>query len=106
MRHSLENKVIPFILALTLAGSVVTTQPQTASDTAVMNVNPNPFVDSTNIKYSLDKGTNISILVRNHLGQIVNVLYDDKQSPGEHTHQWDGTDANGNKSLIPELCLN
>ena len=56
---------------------------------------PNPFNPSTNIKYELSKGGNVSIKVFNELGQEVVQLFEGSQAPGEYSMQWNGKNKNG-----------
>ncbi len=56
---------------------------------------PNPFNNRTVISYSLAQTSEVRIAVYNILGQQVAVLVNGRQSPGEHTTYWDGTNAGG-----------
>ena len=56
---------------------------------------PNPFNPTTNLKYSLAKDADVSLIVYNMLGQEIKTLVKEKQAAGYHTIQWDGTDEAG-----------
>jgi Ca-activated chloride channel family protein len=58
---------------------------------------PNPFNPETRISYSLPFGLSnyrVVIKIYNTLGQLVKVLIDQEQSPGNHSVVWNGTDSN------------
>lgn len=54
---------------------------------------PNPFNPVTTIEYSLPKTSKVKAEVFNVLGQIVKVLVDGEQEPGNYKVRWDGKDA-------------
>jgi hypothetical protein len=56
---------------------------------------PNPFSAGTTIKYSLAEAVEVSIKVYNLSGQLVEVLVNEVQQPGNFTLNWDGKDENG-----------
>tara|TARA_B110000858_G_scaffold23332_1_gene23557 strand:+ start:18 stop:1427 length:1410 start_codon:yes stop_codon:yes gene_type:complete len=56
---------------------------------------PNPFNPSTEIAYTLDKSTNISLTIFNVIGQKVKVLENSSKQAGTHTAKWDGRDEFG-----------
>ena len=56
---------------------------------------PNPFNPSTEITYSLNSDSHITLTVYNLVGQKVNVLENKIQAAGMHTVQWNGTDLTG-----------
>lgn len=58
---------------------------------------PNPFDDSTVIKFEIGETTNISLKVYNLAGQLVSTIYEGEKQPGVYTINWDGTDDNGVK---------
>jgi len=57
---------------------------------------PNPFNDFTTLTYSLEKDTQVKIVIRDLSGRIVTNLLDKKQLAGEHTVNWDATNLSGN----------
>ncbi|MBI4930318.1 MAG: Omp28-related outer membrane protein [Bacteroidetes bacterium] len=57
---------------------------------------PNPFKNSTALRFTLNTTDNVSIKVYNAFGQVVNDLIDSKLVPGEHTFYWAGDDNDGN----------
>jgi hypothetical protein len=56
---------------------------------------PNPFNPETNIRYSLQTATEVTIDVYDVLGHWVNRLLQQNQAPGEYHISWDGRDFNG-----------
>ncbi|MEM7548571.1 MAG: T9SS type A sorting domain-containing protein [Bacteroidota bacterium] len=60
---------------------------------------PNPFTDNTTIQYELEETGEVKLSIINLQGQEVTVLYEGRQSPGNHTVNWDG--SNGNSVKIP-----
>jgi hypothetical protein len=56
---------------------------------------PNPFNASTVIRYSLDRGSPVTITVYNLLGQTVTVLDEAYRAAGVHETTWDGADRSG-----------
>jgi hypothetical protein len=56
---------------------------------------PNPFNPSTEITYSLNSDSHVTLTVYNMVGQKVNVLENNVQTAGSHTVQWNGTDLSG-----------
>ncbi len=58
---------------------------------------PNPFSRSTEIRYSLDKNSVVSIIIRDFSGNIVRNLNNEEQTAGTKAVKWDGTNNSGNK---------
>jgi M6 family metalloprotease-like protein len=56
---------------------------------------PNPFNPTTNIRYTLQDDSNISIDIFNILGRKVKALYDGIQQTGEYSILWDAEDDFG-----------
>lgn len=62
----------------------------------VLNQNyPNPFNPTTEISFSMDKASDVSLTVFNMLGQQVRVLENASLEAGTHTYKWDGRDELG-----------
>jgi hypothetical protein len=56
---------------------------------------PNPFINITDINFSLPKSSKVNLSIYNSKGQLVRTLTDSQFSKGEHTLAWDGkTDTN------------
>lgn len=76
--------------------SVVQTNPQ--PEQFVLKTNyPNPFNPSTTIPYTLNRTSNVKVIVYDLLGNQVEVLADEIQSGGSYSVTWNGTNQNGNK---------
>lgn len=54
---------------------------------------PNPFNPTTNIKYGIDKISDIEIAIFDLSGRIVNKFNINAQLPGWHEFTWNGTNA-------------
>ena len=57
---------------------------------------PNPFNPTTEITFSLEQRSNISLTIFNVLGQKVKVLAEGSKQAGTHRLSWDGRDQMGN----------
>lgn len=58
---------------------------------------PNPFYQSTRIRYYIPKLSNIDLSVYNILGQKVKTLIYDVKDAGEYVTSWDGSDDKGHR---------
>lgn len=56
---------------------------------------PNPFHNSTTIRFDLPKSGNINLSIYNVKGQLIKTLDNDFRSKGEHSLVWDGKSDNG-----------
>ena len=56
---------------------------------------PNPFNPVTSIRYKLGKAANVKLTIYNMAGQKVRTLVNSKQSSGNYTVQWNGTNGYG-----------
>lgn len=66
--------------------------------TELKNVYPNPFNPGTNINFSLEEKSHVSITIYNTRGQKIRTLIDNEEYPKgrNHTIYWDGKDYRGN----------
>ncbi len=70
-----------------------------------LNIYPNPFNHSTNIRFNLTRESEIEIAIYNMFGQPIKTLADKIQNEGSHVVTWDGT--NETDSNVPNgiyLC--
>jgi subtilisin family serine protease len=58
---------------------------------------PNPFNPSTTISFSLPTAGSVELNIYNVNGQLVRSLVSGSQSAGQHSVQWDGQDAQGQR---------
>ncbi len=58
---------------------------------------PNPFSESTAIKFELKQPSKVSLLVLNSFGEVVKTLENNKLSAGSYSYEWDGTNQNGTR---------
>jgi hypothetical protein len=56
---------------------------------------PNPFSETTELKYSLSESSTISLRIFNISGELIRHIKRDNQAPGEHKMQWDGKNRKG-----------
>ena len=59
------------------------------------SVFPNPFQEHTTIQYQLDKTALVKLTIYNQLGQVVQIIVNEKQHAGQQTIEWLGTNNNG-----------
>ncbi len=57
---------------------------------------PNPFYSSTTISYSVSRQMHVTLNIFNVNGELIRVLYDGLQSPGNYSVIWNGTNDEGN----------
>ena len=63
--------------------------------TAISQISPNPFRESTQISYDLKEPTELKIDIYNQMGQHIRTLYQGYKSSATHSISWDGRDKNG-----------
>lgn len=61
---------------------------------------PNPFNPTTNIRYSIEKGSNVNLTVYNSLGQKVRTLLNEYKSPGRYEATFNGKGLSGGIYLV------
>jgi hypothetical protein len=59
---------------------------------------PNPFNSSVSLRYSLTQSANVSVDITDLLGRKIVSFELGSKAGGDHLWDWDGKDANGNKS--------
>ena len=69
--------------------------PQTMVDFTLHNNYPNPFNSSTSISYSIMEENYINITIYDLIGNIIKLLINKYQSPGDYKVQWNGKNDNG-----------
>ncbi len=67
---------------------------------AVYPNSPNPFFQSTLIRYDLPAAEHVTLSVYDVSGRLVARLVGDGQAPGQHAVRWDGRDDRG-RALAP-----
>lgn len=60
-----------------------------------LNIYPNPFNPSTNIKFVIPERGEVSLCVYNQLGQKVRTLMNEMKDVGEYSIPWKGNDDSG-----------
>jgi hypothetical protein len=68
-----------------------------ASSDFVLGNYPNPFNESTTIRYRLDREGDVTLSVYNQIGQKVRDLIAESQGSGSHSVTWDGCNESGEK---------
>jgi len=66
---------------------------------AISQNNPNPFSSSTEINYTLSKGSHISLKIYNIVGQCLKTLVDEYKQAGYYKVKWDGK-ADGDQEAV------
>ncbi|MEI7906027.1 MAG: FlgD immunoglobulin-like domain containing protein [Bacteroidota bacterium] len=97
--------LVCFSVLLLFCSCVV--EPTTGPDTAVgpppssffMNQNyPNPFTDTTRVKYGVPSSTTLSIVVYDQFREEVRtIVSNNSHAPGQYIAVWDGKDRRGFK---------
>jgi hypothetical protein len=59
---------------------------------------PNPFYQSTMIRYQLPISNHTTIKIYDMSGRLIKTLVDEKQTAGYYTVKWDGRDNSGRKA--------
>ena len=59
---------------------------------SILEIYPNPFYSSTNITYSLDRSSNVSLKIYNVAGQCIKHLVNREQNAGISEINWHGND--------------
>lgn len=75
-------------------GSLTTSIESVPKSFVIENAYPNPFNPTTNIKYGLEKSSEVDISIFDLTGRLMNNYKINAQSPGWHEFTWNGTDAN------------
>lgn len=57
---------------------------------------PNPFNATTRINYHVKKREKIKVAIYNISGQLIKILVQGRQPPGDYVIQWDGKNSRGN----------
>jgi hypothetical protein len=66
-------------------------------NTRLINIEPNPFNNQTNISFSLEKEDLVELDIYNILGQKIALLLNEKREKGLHSIIWNAIDFNNNK---------
>ena len=62
---------------------------------ALFQNHPNPFNPTTKIKYDLPISCHVTIVIYDVMGRSVRLLFNNIQSPGQHSVYWDATNNLG-----------
>jgi hypothetical protein len=60
---------------------------------------PNPFINSTRITFTLPTAQNVKLDVIDMFGNVVSTIVDSYLGANDHTYTFDGVDANGNQLI-------
>lgn len=90
-------------------------QTQTPSNFALLGNYPNPFNNSTVIKFRLAEAADVTLEIFNVLGEKVQTVYSGSMSAGEHELAWNGDNASsgvyfykltaGEKTAVKKMAL-
>jgi len=59
---------------------------------------PNPFRNSTSIKYNIVKAAKVEIVIYDVTGQVIKTLVNATQQPGTYSIDWNATSGNGSEA--------
>jgi concanavalin A-like lectin/glucanase superfamily protein/SdrD B-like protein/flagellar hook capping protein FlgD len=71
------------------------TPPDAQAPLSGVRVQPNPFLGTTNVAFTLARTTPVTVRVYDLLGRLVRSLEDARLEPGAHFVTWDGRDQAG-----------
>lgn len=90
--------VAPLVDAESAGGVVALQNPPVIAD-ALESARPNPFVESTEIHFSLAESRNVSLTIYDVSGRLVRTLLQENRVAGAHQIVWDGRSSGG--ELVP-----
>lgn len=73
----------------------VTSSPALVSETTLFQASPNPFYNTTEIAFSLERDCRVIMSVYNMQGQLVRIPVSSNLRAGTHVYAWDGCRENG-----------
>ena len=71
-----------------------------------LEVGPNPFAETLNIGFGIERNSHVTIDVMNPMGQLIRTLYDGNTNTGAHSTEWNGRDNAGNTVANGVYLLN
>ncbi len=80
------------------SGSIDVPQSPTAAVPMVLAAKPNPFVQDTEIAYSLPSPRRVTLRIYSPSGRLIRTLVDATMPAGVHRARWNGRDANGREA--------
>jgi flagellar hook assembly protein FlgD len=66
-------------------------------ESSFFEVNPNPFLSATNIKFNCNEVSDVSVQIFSMQGREIKSLLNDQKIKGTFQLTWDGTDNSGRK---------
>ena len=78
-----------------IAGKVVTTESEIPAGTGIEPNAPNPFNESTLIRFQLSAAGSVRVRIYNALGQVMRDLVEGEYAAGHYAVSWDGRNRNG-----------
>ncbi len=79
---------------------VLNPPPELPTQFTLLQNYPNPFNPTTTINYSIPQNGHLTVDIYNMLGQKVSTLYDNNQSAGEHSLNWDASEQSSGMYLF------
>lgn len=83
------------LLGLALGLSLALALPDPQPVTRLCQAEPNPFTETTIIRYSLARPLAVSLVVYDAVGRVVQILATGDLPEGRYVARWDGTDRAG-----------
>ena len=78
-----------------IAGKVVTTEGEIPAAKGIEPNAPNPFNESTLIRFQLSAAGSVRVRIYNALGQVMRDLVEGEYAAGHYAVSWDGRIRNG-----------
>lgn len=88
-----DNAIHTFQAMKMVAPVYIFDEPSQPRDIFLAQNYPNPFNPTTNIRYELGCATHVQLTIFNYLGQEVEKVVDEFQTPGSHQVVWNAGDA-------------
>jgi hypothetical protein len=86
--------VEPLADAEAIGGNVALAQPPIVAD-ALESARPNPFAESTEIRFSLAESREVTLTIYDVSGRLVRTLVQENRPAGAHAVRWDGRSSQG-----------
>ena len=97
--ESSNNFEVLEVIAATTEG-YITTNIVTPSAIAIGNAYPNPFNPSTSFELNVGQSGDVSVMVYNVNGQVVDMIHEGPMDAGVYSMSWNGSDLSSGMYII------